>query len=74
MTKKVSFRRRLLRRLGIGALVAAQLAAGVAPVHAQLPGMGDGGEMTAAAGFDHHLVKPVDIEQLQAILATVRRR
>ena len=49
MTKKVSFRRRLLRRLGIGALVAAQLAAGVAPVHAQLPGMGDGGEMTAAA-------------------------
>jgi PAS domain S-box-containing protein len=27
---------------------------------------------TAAAGFDHHLVKPVDIAKLQAILAAVR--
>ena len=26
---------------------------------------------TAAAGFDHHLVKPVDIARLQAILAAV---
>ncbi|QCP15023.1 response regulator [Pseudoduganella umbonata] len=28
---------------------------------------------TAAAGFDHHLVKPVDIDELFAILATVTR-
>lgn len=27
---------------------------------------------TLAAGFDHHLVKPVDIRELMAILATVR--
>jgi len=27
--------------------------------------------LTAAAGFDHHLVKPVDIDALQAILADV---
>lgn len=28
---------------------------------------------TAAAGFDHHFVKPVDLEKLYAILATVRQ-
>jgi len=49
MTKKASFRRRAWRRLGIGALVVAQLMAGASPAQAQLPGMGDGGEMTAAA-------------------------
>jgi predicted Zn-dependent protease len=49
MTNTASLRRRAWRRLGIGALVAAQLATGMSPARAQLPGMGDGGEMTAAA-------------------------
>jgi PAS domain S-box-containing protein len=29
---------------------------------------------TAAAGFDHHLVKPVDLHQLMAILAAITRQ
>lgn len=49
LKKTASLRRRAWRRLGIGALVMAQLMAGVPPAQAQLPGMGDGGEMTAAA-------------------------
>lgn len=27
---------------------------------------------TAAAGFDHHLVKPVDTKKLASILATIK--
>ena len=31
-------------------------------------------KQTESAGFDHHLVKPVDYEKLQAVLATRSRR
>lgn len=31
-------------------------------------------EQTAAAGFDHHLVKPVDLETLHALLAVAAKR
>lgn len=49
MKKTAFLGHRAWRRLGIGVLAAAQLMAGMPAARAQLPGMGDGGEMTAAA-------------------------